>query len=158
GTEPGEVQAQLRDSLTQPQRPLRRPRAITAERMSKHLVRGLLVAAAVAIAVPTALAASDGTSGGGRAAPAPRPASVAPVPVGPDGGTVWLGRIPNRVVADRRLSAVYLPPGASASNRYPVIYLLHGMSGGPTSYVYGMRLAKTSDDLISSHVIRPFIA
>jgi enterochelin esterase-like enzyme len=126
--------------------------------MSKCLVRGLLVAAALAIAVPTSLAASAGISGDGWTTPSLLPSGFRLVQVGPDGGTVWLGRIPNHVVVDRRLSAVYLPPEASASNRYPVIYLLHGMSGGPTSYVYGMRLAQIADDLISSHVIRPFIA
>jgi enterochelin esterase-like enzyme len=127
--------------------------------MSKRLVRGLFVAAALAVAVPASLAASNGTSGDGWTAPSLLPATFHLVEVGPDGGTAWLGRIPNRFVpTDHRLSAVYLPPDASAASRYPVLYLLHGMSGGPTSYIYGMKLAQTADDLISSHVMRPFIA
>lgn len=127
--------------------------------MSKRLVQGLLVAAAVAVAVPMSLSASAGTSGDGWSIPSLLPSSFHLVQVGPDGGTAWLGRIPNRFVPnDHRLSGVYLPPGVSASSRYPVIYLLHGMSGGPTSYIDGMRLPQTADDLISSHVIRPFIA
>jgi enterochelin esterase-like enzyme len=127
--------------------------------MSKRLVWGLLVAAALAVAVPTSLAASSGGAGDGWTTPSLLPSTFHLVQVGPEGGTAWLGRIPNRFVPnDHRLSAVYLPPGVSASSRYPVIYLLHGMSGGPTSYIDGMKLAQTADDLISSHVIRPFIA
>jgi hypothetical protein len=126
--------------------------------MRKRLVRGLLVAAALTVAVPTSLAASSGSAGDGWTTPSLLPSTFHLVQVGPDGGTAWLGRIPNRFVPnDHRLSAVYLPPGASASSRYPVIYLLHGMSGGPTSYIDGMKLPETADALISSHVIRPFI-
>src|SRR5256885_16138492 len=52
------------------------------------------------------------------------------VRTGPDGGAVWIGRIPNQVVTwDRRPSAVYLSPDFDPTRRYPVVYLLHGMRG-----------------------------
>ena|SRR5438105_9990686 len=52
---------------------------------------------------------------------------------GPDGGTVWTGRIPNYFMSDPRLSDVYLPPGYNPGERYPVLYLLHGFWGSPGS-------------------------
>lgn len=76
---------------------------------------------------------------------------------GPDGGTVWTGRIPNTVVPDGRLSAVYLPPGFTPTRRYPVVYLLHGMEGSPSSIYRGMELAKVADGLIAGGAA-PFIA
>lgn len=75
------------------------------------------------------------------------------------GGTVWTGRIPNRVVAwDRRPSAVYLPPGFAAGRRYPVVYLLHGLRGAPSEYWDALDIADVADGLISSGEAPPFIA
>jgi enterochelin esterase-like enzyme len=77
---------------------------------------------------------------------------------GPAGGTVWIGRIPNTVVAwDHRPSAVYLPPRFDPARRYPVVYLLHGMRGSPSSIWSGMKLARTADTLIGEGA-PPFIA
>ena len=80
-----------------------------------------------------------------------------PAGQGPDGGTVWTGRIPDTVVPDRRLSAIYLPPGFTRTRRYPVVYLLHGMKGSPASIYHGMKLAQTADSLIAGGAA-PFIA
>jgi S-formylglutathione hydrolase FrmB len=71
---------------------------------------------------------------------------------GSAGGSVWVGRIPNTYVRDTRHSAVYLPPHFTASSRYPVIYLLHGLPGSPTSF----RLADVADRAIAATGI-PFI-
>ena len=80
-----------------------------------------------------------------------------PAGQGPDGGTVWTGWIPDTVVPDSRLSAVYLPPGFTATRRYPVVYLLHGMRGSPASIYRGMQLATVADGLIAGGAA-PFIA
>jgi enterochelin esterase-like enzyme len=81
------------------------------------------------------------------------------VRTGPAGGTVWIGRIPNRVVAwDRRASAVYLPPGFDRTRRYPVIYLLHGMRGAPSEFWDSLKIADVADSLIESDESRPFVA
>jgi len=81
------------------------------------------------------------------------------VQVGPAGGTVWKGTVPGESAGARgRPTFVYLPPGYSPSRRYPVAYLLHGMPGGPTSYVYSLHLAERADALIASGRTRPFIA
>lgn len=77
---------------------------------------------------------------------------------GPDGGTVWQGRIPNSFARwDNRASAIYLPPNYDPSRQYPVIYLLHGMAGNPLSFVDGLHFASVADGLIQQGV-QPFIA
>jgi enterochelin esterase-like enzyme len=78
---------------------------------------------------------------------------------GGDGGTVWSGRIPNPFVpADVRLTDVYLPPHFAPGERYPVLYLLHGFWGAPSSFVVSLKLADVADSLIQSGAARPFIA
>ncbi|HZR94192.1 MAG TPA: alpha/beta hydrolase-fold protein [Gaiellaceae bacterium] len=97
------------------------------------------------------------------AAPAGRAADTFPVAgwslirTGADGGTIWAGRIPTTVVADRRASAVYLPPGFTAGRRYPVLYLLHGLPGSPSSYYSGLDFANAADAIVA-RTHRPFIA
>jgi enterochelin esterase-like enzyme len=81
----------------------------------------------------------------------------APAGQGPDGGTVWTGRIPNSVVPDERLSAIYLPPGFNPQRRYPVVYLLHGMKGSPAEFYESLQLAAVADGLMSRGAT-PFIA
>ncbi len=93
--------------------------------------------------------------------PAGLPAGWAVGNTGPSGGTVWVGRIPDRFAPwDHRTSAVYLPPNYSPSQRYPVVYLLHGMSGAPVGFYSskGLRIATVADQLISSGQAKPFIA
>lgn len=85
-------------------------------------------------------------------------AGFVPVSVDRGGGVVWQGRIPNSIVAwDHRPSALYLPPGFDpVTRRYPVIYLLHGMSGSPSSFWDSLQLAQVADAVIASGA-RPFI-
>jgi hypothetical protein len=86
------------------------------------------------------------------------PAGWFTIAQGPAGGTVWEGRIPNSFVpADTRLSAIYLPPGYNPAHRYPVVYLLHGMRGSPSSIFDAMRLPTAADQLVASGAA-PFIA
>lgn len=81
------------------------------------------------------------------------------VRTGFDGGSVWSGRIPDLVAAwDRRPSAVYLPPGFRPGRRYPVVYLLHGLRGGPSEYWDALDIADVADEVISSGASPPFIA
>ena len=116
--------------------------------------RALLVAlaAAMALLAGAVLTASN--------------ASVGPIPgfsllrAGPDGGADWQGVIPDTVAqrATGGASIVYLPPGYSAAQRYPVIYVLHGLPGSPYSVVDGMRFAGIADRLIAAGALRPFVA
>lgn len=77
---------------------------------------------------------------------------------GPDGGTIWEGRIPNYFVSDPRLSDIYLPPGYTPDQIYPVLYLLHGFWGSPGSFVHGLHFATAADTQIAEGAAAPFIA
>lgn len=79
----------------------------------------------------------------------PALAAFALIARGPAGGTVWQGAIPPA----RRTSVVYLPPGYTRARRYPVVFLLHGMPGGPLGFVNALRLADVADA-----IGRPFVA
>jgi S-formylglutathione hydrolase FrmB len=115
-------------------------------------MRALVVVAAV-VAFAAAAAPRGEAAGTGL------PSSWTVASRGPDGGVVYQGRIPNRFVpTDRRLSAVYLPPGYNAARRYRVVYLLHGMAGRPTSIWNGLHLAEVADGLIASGQMKPFVA
>jgi S-formylglutathione hydrolase FrmB len=77
-----------------------------------------------------------------------------PIAAGPAGGSVLKGTLPGTI----RAGYVYLPPGFTRSARYPVVYLLHGMPGSPSEYLYGTQLAEFADQAIASGTVRPFIA
>jgi enterochelin esterase-like enzyme len=107
------------------------------------------------VAALAAVLASSGRAAG----PPGLPSSWVKVSAASAGGAVWQGRIPDTFAPwDRRPSAVYLPPGYNPSQRYPVIYLLHGMAGNPSSYWDGLQLATVADALITTGATRPFIA
>ena len=65
--------------------------------------------------------------------------------------------IPNTFVHDDRASAVYLPPHFDRTRRYPVVYLLHGLPGSPSSFYAGLDLADVADSTIAT-TGKPFIA
>jgi S-formylglutathione hydrolase FrmB len=93
-----------------------------------------------------------------RAQPPPLP-NFTLVDSGPAGGTVWTGRIANPFVpSDHRDAYVYLPPGFSPDRRYPVLYLLHGFWGEPSSFIAGLHIGEIADESIRSGEARPFIA
>lgn len=98
---------------------------------------------------------ANGSAAHGQQAP-PLPGWTQ-VRVGVDGGTVWTGSIPNSQVHDSRDGAVYLPPHFDRTRRYPVLYLLHGLPGSPSSYYAGVDLADVADATIAA-TRRPFIA
>lgn len=75
----------------------------------------------------------------------------------PGGGSVWSGVIPNRLDRQEGPSAIYVPPGFSFANRYPVLYLLHGLPGSPSSYFDSLRLGTVFDELIASRRAVPMI-
>lgn len=77
-----------------------------------------------------------------------------PYATGPDGGAVLGGIFPG----GERAGYVYLPPGYDPLQRYPVVYLLHGMPGSPSEYLAGTGLLDFADDAVSSGRLRPFVA
>ncbi len=77
-----------------------------------------------------------------------------PVTPGPAGGQVLQGIFPGTV----RPGYVYLPPRFNPANRYPVVYLLHGMRGSPAEYIAATQLPAFADKQIAAGLLRPFIA
>jgi enterochelin esterase-like enzyme len=116
--------------------------------MSRVLRLAAIAAALLAFAAPAYA----------RTHASPLPAGWTQVSTGANGGVVYEGRIPNTYAPwDKRSSAVYLPPGYTPTRAYPVIYLLHGMRGSPSSLWNALRLATVADGLISSGQATPFI-
>ena len=56
----------------------------------------------------------------------------------PGGGTLLKGVFPG----GERRGFVFLPPGFTVTQRYPVLYLLHGMPGDPSEYTDSLGLAR----------------
>lgn len=75
------------------------------------------------------------------------------VAAGNHGGIFEAGVFPG----ETRPGLVYLPPGFTRTQRYPVVYLLHGMPGSPSEYISGTGLAAFADDGIASGATEPFI-
>jgi S-formylglutathione hydrolase FrmB len=140
--------------------------------VSRVLAFGTLVAGAALLTRPGETGTVARVAAGGAAAlmvfasvgsaradqPPPLP-NFSQVESGPAGGTVWTGRIANPFVpSDRRDTYVYLPPGYSPDERYPVLYLLHGFWGEPSSFVDGLHFSQFADQAIQNGAVRPFLA
>jgi S-formylglutathione hydrolase FrmB len=53
---------------------------------------------------------------------------------------------------------VYLPPGyATSTQRYPVLYLLHGFPGKPQGFIDTVRMGVIEDELVALHKAQPMI-
>jgi enterochelin esterase-like enzyme len=63
----------------------------------------------------------------------------------------------SRVTGTRRKANVYLPPGYSASQRYPVLYLLHGIGGDETEWLKLAAPNAILDNLIAAGKAVPMI-
>ncbi|HYC71940.1 MAG TPA: alpha/beta hydrolase-fold protein [Opitutaceae bacterium] len=61
------------------------------------------------------------------------------------------------VTGTRRQASVYLPPGYSPAERYPVLYLLHGIGGTPHEWTGYVRAAAILDNLIAAGQAAPMI-
>jgi enterochelin esterase-like enzyme len=70
------------------------------------------------------------------------------------GLNAYVGYIPT-------LAYIYLPPGyddpATASRRYPVVYLLHGYPGGPLDWFRAVPTQQLMDAMLADHLIQPMI-
>jgi enterochelin esterase-like enzyme len=72
----------------------------------------------------------------------------------PADGRLLTGVFPGTV----RPGYIYLPPRFEPAQRYPVVYLLHGLPGDPSEYVDGTQLGEFADAGIDDGTLRPFIA
>jgi enterochelin esterase-like enzyme len=64
-------------------------------------------------------------------------------------GTVEEFAYDSAVTGTRRIANVYLPPGYSAENRYPVLYLLHGIGGDRNEWMHVAAPNVVLDNLIA---------
>ncbi len=142
---------------------------------SRLNVRALLLAGllSAALAIAAGLALHDASFErllGLRAAPAggdevvQSPSDTAPLPTlvpGPRdqaGSSIDTASFASAALGSSGMFHVYLPPGfASTSQRYPVLYLLHG-DDQPASAFLQIGLQQQLDRLIGEHAIPPLIA
>ena len=98
-------------------------------------------------------------------APQPRPeATLASAPAGFDSrregvraGVVERVEFDSKVTGGKRPASVYLPPGYSASTKYPVLYLLHGIGGNETHWPGPGAAGAILDNLIAEGKAVPMI-
>jgi enterochelin esterase-like enzyme len=74
-------------------------------------------------------------------------------------GTFQTIRVTSPAVGGRsQRVVVYLPPGyATATRRYPVLYLLHGFPGNPDGFVRTVRVGVVEDTLLAQSKVSPLI-
>ena len=81
--------------------------------------------------------------------------------------TAWASVAVSEVLFDQRARSpalegeirysVYLPEGAQTGERFPTLFLLHGLGAGQREWLEGGRIEETLDRLISSGDIHPLI-
>jgi enterochelin esterase-like enzyme len=97
--------------------------------------------------------------------PQPRPeATLAAAPAGFDArregvpaGLVERIEFDSKVTGGKRPASVYLPPGYSAEQKYPVLYLLHGIGGNETHWPGPGAAGAILDNLIADGKAVPMI-
>src|SRR5688572_3037496 len=132
--------------------------------------RAMSIAGSRAVAT-VALSIAVGVAGAALAqppfgnAPQPRPeATLASAPAGFDSrregvraGVVERVEFDSKVTGGKRPASVYLPPGYSASTKYPVLYLLHGIGGNETHWPGPGAAGAILDNLIAEGKAVPMI-
>lgn len=72
-------------------------------------------------------------------------------------GTIDTITYTSLTVGGNRRALVYTPPGYSATKKYPVLYLLHGIGGDETEWLKGGRPQVILDNLYASKKVAPMI-
>jgi enterochelin esterase-like enzyme len=145
--------------------------------MKRVLMFASLAAVAVAQQTPPsapAAAAQPAAQTGGRAG---RGGFGGPIELGPDdkpafpdppaGFNVRRDNVPHgeltaveydsKSLGTRRRMRVYTPPGYSSSNKYPVLYLLHGIGGTDKEWTESCHANNIIDNLLADAKIRPMV-
>ena len=91
-----------------------------------------------------------------RAFPPP-PAGFADAQAGVPAGRIEELSYASAVTGTQRKANVYLPPGYSAQQRYPVLYLLHGIGGNQHEWRGYVRANAVLDNLIADGKALPMI-
>jgi enterochelin esterase-like enzyme len=88
---------------------------------------------------------------------APPPAGFADAQPGVPAGRIEVLSYASGVTGTQRQASVYLPPGYSAQQRYPVLYLLHGIGGNQHEWSGYVRAPAVLDKLIAGGKALPMI-
>jgi len=100
---------------------------------------------------PIVLAADD------KPAVAPAPKGFDELREGVARGRAEMVEYESKTVGTRRKALVYTPPGYSSSQKYPVLYLLHGIGGDETEWQRGGSPETILDNLYADKTIAPMI-
>lgn len=63
----------------------------------------------------------------------------------------------SKTVGNKRKALVYTPPGYSKKNKYPVLYLLHGIGGDEKEWLNGAQPQIILDNLYADGKLQPMI-
>ena len=121
-----------------------------------------LLRAALAVAVVATASVAWAQFG---APPQPKPeATLAAAPAGFDmrregvpAGRIEKIEFDSKVTGNKRPASIYLPPGYSASRKYPVLYLLHGIGGNETHWPGPGAAGAILDNLIADGQAVPMV-
>lgn len=92
--------------------------------------------------------------GGGAVTPAATPAPVPAIAA----GTIEHVPVPSAALGRTMVAAVYLPPGYTPAQHYPVLYLFYGYGGYPDAWFdAGLAINRTADKLIAASAIEPLL-
>lgn|SRR5690606_34881047 len=72
-------------------------------------------------------------------------------------GKIEIITYPSIAVGVDRKAVVYTPPGFSTSEKYPVLYLLHGIGGDENEWLNGGRADVVLDNLYADGKLKPMI-
>ena len=72
-------------------------------------------------------------------------------------GAVTAVQYDSKALGTRRQMRVYTPPGYSASRKYPVLYLLHGIGGNDLEWTRTCHADDVIDNLLAEGKIQPMI-
>lgn len=77
----------------------------------------------------------------------------------PDGerGKLETVEYPSTTIGAKRKAKVYLPPGYTKNNTYPVLYLLHGIGGDENEWVRGGAVETILDNLLADGKAVPML-
>jgi len=72
-------------------------------------------------------------------------------------GAVTLVEYDSKALGTRRQMRVYTPPGYSSDQKYPVLYLLHGLNSNNRQWLEGCRAANVMDNLLAEQKAVPMV-
>src|SRR2546429_2608723 len=124
--------------------------------MSERMM-ALVACAALACPISPTLAQTDDRKKDDKATFSAPPTGFDTRRDGIDRGKLETVEYDSATVGAKRKAQVYTPPGYSKGQKYPVLYLLHGIGGTETEWTRGGRAHVVLDNLFADKKIVPLI-